>query len=71
MDYYKLFKEEQIGINKITIEIESCFNNTYSILAYDDLNILWYEKFTSDLEQTEIIAEKLYLKAKKNLQNYN
>ena len=70
MDFLNTYTEK-IGINDLTVAIEETFNNTYSILVYDELNILWIEKFANNLEQAEIIAKKLYLKAKKDLQNYN
>jgi hypothetical protein len=71
MDFLNTYTEK-IGINDLSVAIEETFNNTYSILVYDELNILWIEKFANNLTEAEIIAQKLFIKAKKQLLNgYN
>jgi hypothetical protein len=69
---FNFFKQEKIGINNLSIIIEPTFFDTFSILAFDELNIIWIEKFTETEAEAEIIAEKLFAKAKKQLLNgYN
>jgi hypothetical protein len=69
---FNFFKQEKIGINNLSIIIEPTFFDTFSILAFDELNIIWIEKFTETEAEAEIIAEKLFIKAKKQLLNgYN
>lgn len=56
-----IYKQTKLNsINKLTIEIDETFNDDFSIIAYDDENDIWVEKFAINLESAKIIADKLH-----------
>ena len=58
-----IYKSEKLNsINTLTILIEEAFNDNFSILAHDEEGEIWVEKFSKNLEDSKLIAEKLYNK---------
>jgi hypothetical protein len=58
-------KKKLNSINTLTIEIEEAFNNNFSIVAYDNEDSVWIEKFADTYEDAKKIAEKLNIKISK------
>jgi hypothetical protein len=58
-----IYLETKINsINTLTIEIEQDFNESFSVLAYDEEGLIWIEKFAKTIEQAKKLADKLHKK---------
>ena len=60
MEAYTVYETKLNSINKLTIEIEEDFNNQYSVVAYDDNNNFFIERFAPTFEQAKEVAKKLH-----------
>ena len=60
---YKILKLN--SINTLTVEIDETFMNNYSIVAYDEENGVFIEKFANSYDSATIQADKLISKITK------
>lgn len=55
-----IYKEIKLNsINNLYVEIEPTFNDELSIVAYDELETIWVEKFAKTQEKAIEIADNL------------
>jgi hypothetical protein len=55
-----IYKEIKLNsINNLYVEIEPTFNDELSIVAYDELETIWIEKFAKTQEKAIEIADNL------------